>query len=412
MARKIIRIKNKKAYILYKIIKNWNDVMPIFKKFTSIFLVLSISLPLFSFDTPGEESFQTKAKTALLMEATTGTILYEKDADLEKAPASVTKIMTLLLIFEALEQNQYKLSDIVTVSEHAASMGGSQVFLEAGETQSVETLIKCIVISSANDASVAMAEYTCASEEAFVNKMNERAKALHMEHTHFDNCCGLDSDTHYTSAKDIAIMSRQLTLSHPEIFDYCGIWMDTITHVTKRGSSPFGLSNTNKLIRQYQGATGLKTGSTSKAGFCLSATATRNGISLIAVVMDCSSSKERISEASSLLDYGFSICHMYKDENPPSIPSLDIRGALMDTIPCKYDGEFSYISTTSIDSEKIERRFTFYQGLCAPIKKGTPLGELTYYYNNKKIGVLPIVTSASIPKATLLDYFKKLAFYF
>ena len=230
------------------------------------------------------------------MEASTGTILYEKDADKEKPPASVTKIMTLLLIFDALSKKQITLNDTVTVSEHAASMGGSQVFLEPGETQTVDTMIKCIAVSSANDACVAMAEHICGSEDAFVAKMNTRAQVLGMKHTHFINCCGLDAEGHYTSARDIVLMSRELIIKHPDIFHYTTIWMENITHVTKRGESEFGLSNTNKLLRQYQGATGLKTGSTSKAGFCLSATAERNHISLIAVVMACQSAKERVKD--------------------------------------------------------------------------------------------------------------------
>ena len=191
------------------------------------------------------------AKSAMLMEAKTGTVIYEKNADEQLRPASVTKVMTLLLIFEGLEKNQYALEDVVTVSEHAASMGGSQVFLEAGETQTVHDLIKCISIASANDACVAMAEFIAGSEPAFVEQMNEKAKALGMEHTNFVNCCGLEADGHLTTARDIALMSRELILNHPQIHDYCTIWQDSITHETRRGSSEFGLTNTNKFLKQY-----------------------------------------------------------------------------------------------------------------------------------------------------------------
>ena len=225
------------------------------------------------------------APGAVLMEASTGTILFEKDSHTKRHPASITKIMTLILIFDALENGSIHLTDTVSVSEHAASMGGSQVFLEPGETQDVETMIKCISIASANDACVAMAEFISGSEEAFVTEMNARAKALGMNDTTFINCCGLDADGHMTSAYDVALMSRELTVRYPKIHDYCTIWMDTMTHVTARGSSEFGLTNTNKLIRQYEYATGLKTGSTGLAKFCVSATAEKDDMELIAVIM-------------------------------------------------------------------------------------------------------------------------------
>lgn len=215
---------------------------------------------------------QISAPSAILMEASTGQIIYEKNPDEKLPPASVTKVMTLLLIFDALESGQIKLADEVTTSEYAASMGGSQVFLEPGETQTVDTLIKCISVASANDACVSMAEYICGNEEEFVAKMNKRAKNLGMKNTHFVNCNGLDADGHLTTARDIALMSKELIITYPQIFDYCNIWMENITHKTQKGESEFGLTNTNKLIRQYEYATGLKTGSTSKAKFCVSAT--------------------------------------------------------------------------------------------------------------------------------------------
>ena len=242
-----------------------------------------------------EEEIQITSPSALLMEASTGTILYEKDADTRRHPASVTKIMTLLLIFEAIEEGKISLEESAVTSAHAKSMGGSQVFLEEGESQTVETLIKCIVIASGNDAAVTMAEHIAGTEEAFVAKMNEKAKALGMENTHFEDCCGLtDSTEHYTSARDIAIMTRELTTRFPKIFEYSKIWMENITHVTRNGSSEFGLTNTNKLLRSFEGCTGLKTGSTSMAKFCLSATATRNNIDLISVIMAGSGQQDEI----------------------------------------------------------------------------------------------------------------------
>ena len=204
------------------------------------------------------------APHGVLMEASTGTILYEKDMDTRVKPASITKIMTLILIFDELEKGNLHMEDEVVTSSYAKSMGGSQVFLEEGEKQTVETMIKCIVIASGNDASVAMAEHIAGSEAEFVSRMNERAKSLGMKNTHFEDCCGLtESDNHYTSAHDVALMSRELVTKYPKILDYSSIWMDTITHVTNKGSSEFGLTNTNKLIRGYDGCVGLKTGSTS-----------------------------------------------------------------------------------------------------------------------------------------------------
>ena len=248
------------------------------------------------------------------MEAQTGTVVYQKDADTRRSPASITKIMTLILIFDALDKGSLKMDDTVTTSAHAKSMGGSQVFLETGEKQQVQTLIKCVVISSANDAVVALAEHVCGSEEAFVSRMNKKARELGMKHTTFQNACGLDAKGHVTSAYDIALMTRELAQRYPEVFKNTKIWMDTIIHKTKKGEKEFGLSNTNKLIRHYNGCTGMKTGSTGKAGFCLSATATRNKIHMIAVVMGCESSKARIKDARTLLDYGFSNCQRIHSE--------------------------------------------------------------------------------------------------
>ena len=265
-------------------------------------------------DVRGENGLEISAPSAILMEASTGQVVYEKNPDEERPPASVTKIMTLLLIFDALETGQISLEDTVTTSEYAASMGGSQVFLEPGETQTVDTLIKCIAVASANDACVAMAEHIAGSEEEFVNQMNERAKELGMDHTHFVNCNGLDADGHLTTARDISLMSRELIRLYPQIRDYAMIWMENITHTTKKGSSEFGLTNTNKLVRHYEYTTGLKTGSTSQAGFCISATAEKNGMELIAVIMAAETSRDRTKDAIALLNYGFGKCSVYKEE--------------------------------------------------------------------------------------------------
>ena len=263
-----------------------------------------------------EAAVQLSAPAALLMEASTGTVVYEKNADVPCSPASITKIMTLLLIFEALEKGDIRLEDEVMTSAHAQSMGGSQVFLEEGEMQTVDTLIKCIAVASGNDAAVAMAEFIAGSEEEFVSRMNEKAQELGMKNTHFLDCCGLsDSDDHHTSARDVAVMARALVTGYPRIFDYTTIWMEDITHTTGRGSSTFTLSSTNRLLKQYQWATGLKTGSTSKAKYCVCATAEKNGIQLIAVIMTAPDYKTRFDDAVTLLNYGYSVCAIYRDEN-------------------------------------------------------------------------------------------------
>ena len=256
--------------------------------------LLAVLLLVTSCRVPVRANVEITAPSAILIEASTGQVIFEKNATERRSPASITKIMTLLLTFEYLENGKINLKDSVLTSEHAASMGGSQVFLEAGETQTLETMIKCIVVASANDASVAVAEHIAGSEAAFVDLMNKKAVSLGMADTNFEDCCGLsDSDLHYTSAKDVAIMSRELISQYPQIYDYAGIWMEDITHNTARGSSTFTLSSTNKLIKQYPYATGLKTGSTSKAKFCVSATARKDDIDLIAVIMGCEIGKER-----------------------------------------------------------------------------------------------------------------------
>ncbi len=355
------------------------------------------------------EELPLTSVSAVLIEPISGTILYEKDKDKQLPPASVTKVMTLLLIMEAIEDGKITLDEKVTVSAHAASMGGSQVFLEEGETQTVDDMIKCIAVSSANDACVAMAERIAGSEETFVDRMNKRAKQLGMKNTHFVNCCGLDVDGHLTTAYDIALMSRELTVKHPDIFKYTTIWMDTIVHNTAKGSSEFGLSNTNKLIKQYSGATGLKTGSTSKAKFCLSATATRNDLSLIAVVMAASDSKVRVKEAGMLLDYGFANCTLYKDSHVLkknlSIPVEQGQSELLSLTGKK---SFTYVIPKGQDGKSIKKKITLPKTVKAPVKKGDKVGEVTYYLKKQKIGEVPIIAKNSIKKWNYKDCFDKI----
>ena len=306
-----------------------------------------------------EAEVEVQAPSAVLMEASTGAVLYEKDADTRRAPASVTKIMTMLLIFDALEDGKIALEDEVSTSEYAASMGGSQVFLEPGETQSVDTMLKCISVASANDACTAMAEYIAGSEEAFVKMMNERAAGLGMANTHFVDCCGLTEDpAHLTTARDIALMSRELITRYPQIHNYSTIWMDTITHVTKQGTKEFGLSNTNRLLKMPAGyrVTGLKTGSTSLAKYCLSATAEKDGIRLIAAVMAAPDYKARFADAQTLLNYGYASCRLYEDQEMPELPLMAVADGIEDFVPLSYQGKFSYLSLNGEDFSQVEKK--------------------------------------------------------
>ena len=354
------------------------------------------------------EELNIESLGAVLMEASTGMVLYEKDADIRRSPASVTKVMTTLLIMEAVRDGKIKLTDEVVTSAHAKSMGGSQVFLEEGETQTVETLLKCILIASGNDASVAMAEHISGSEEAFVEKMNERAAQLGMKNTHFTDCCGLtDSDEHYTTPRDIAIMSRELIVNFPEIKNYTTIWMENITHVTRQGTSEFGLTNTNKLLRSYEGCFGLKTGSTSKAKFCVSAAAERNGITLISVIMAGPDSKTRFANAASLLNYGFGVCSLYTDENQENPPKAAVAGGVEEWVDCVYKEPFRWLDTKGQDFSKIEKKIVMREDLAAPLKAGDQTGEAQYYLGNEKIGSVAILAAGNVEKAGMLDYLKR-----
>lgn len=350
---------------------------------------------------------EISAPSAILMEASTGDVIYEKDADTARPPASVTKIMTMLLIFDALSEGKIKLDDQVTTSEFAASMGGSQVFLEPGETQSVDTMLKCISVASANDACVAMAEYISGTEEEFVKQMNKRAEGLGMKNTHFVNCNGLDTDGHVTTARDIALMSREMITKYPQIHDYCMIWMENITHTTKKGTTEFGLTNTNKLVRQYEYATGLKTGSTGLAKFCVSATAKKNDIELIAVIMAAEDSKARFRDATSLLNYGFGKCQLYQDDKPEKLKKIEVKGGVQDKVSCEYAGTFRYLDTTGASLTGITKKLKMKKSLEAPVKKGTVVGSLVYEMNGKEIGKLDIIASKTIKKAGFADYLKK-----
>lgn len=349
------------------------------------------------------------AVSAILMEASTGTVIYEKNAAQPLSPASITKIMTLILIFDALEEGRITLEEEVTTSAYAKSMGGSQVFLEEGERQTVETMIKCIVVASGNDASVAMAEHLCGSETEFVNQMNQRASELGMTETHFEDCCGLtDSAAHLTSAKDVALMSRELITKYPEIHKYSSIWMENITHVTDKGSSEFGLANTNKLLKQYEWCNGLKTGSTSLAKYCLSATASKDGIDLIAVIMAAPDYKIRFAEAKALFQYGYGVCKLYTDENSDILPDITILGGVKDSVAIRYERGFSYLSTDGSDVSGITKKFFFDEMKEAPVEEGNSAGKAVYFLNGEEIGSVDLLFAETVKKAGFWDCLKKI----
>ena len=365
-------------------------------------MVMSLQYPLIVYAQENQEPIVvTESPSVLLMELNTGTVVFEKNAQEVRSPASITKIMTLLLIFEALENGNLTLDEEVTTSAHAKSMGGSQVYLEEGEKQTVETLIKCIVVSSGNDASVAMAEHIMGNEVSFVAKMNEKAKQLGMKNTNFEDCCGLtDSRNHYTTAEDVAIMSRELVTKHPDILNYSSIWMDTITHVTNKGSEEFGLSNTNKLLRTYPGCVGLKTGSTSVAKFCVSALAKQGDLTMLAVVMGADTPTIRSQDATALLNYGFAACTMYVDDHDEILMQTEVSGGNKENIQGNTKGPFYYLGVGDVDLNRITRTISYKENLEAPIEKGDMIGTITYTLEDKKIGEVEIVSSEDVDKAT------------
>lgn len=351
--------------------------------------------------------------SVILMESSTGQVIYEQNATERRSPASITKIMTLLLTFEALKAGKVSLTDDVITSEYASSMGGSQVFLAQGEIQTLETMIKCIAVASGNDASVAVAEHIAGSEQAFVDLMNAKAAELGMTETHFEDCCGLsDSDNHYSCARDVAIMSRELTVNYPEVFDYTTIWMEDIVHETRQGTSKFTLNSTNKLLKQYQYATGLKTGSTSKAKYCLSATASKDGIDLIAVVMGAPDYKVRFADAQTLLTFGFGVCNLYIDTNQESLSPLTVERGVSEEVSLRYDGEFRYLDTAGNDLSAVEKVIELPEVAQAPVTEGSVAGRARYLLNGTEIGSVPILFGETVEKAGYLDYLRKAVGFF
>lgn len=380
------------------------------KKTAYLFLSLCLSFFMFFFGNTYvyAEEVEMNAPSAILMEAKTGTVIYEKNPDEIRSPASITKIMTMLLAFEALEEGKIHLEDEVVTSAYAKSMGGSQVFLEEGEIQTVDTLLKCIAVASGNDASVCIAEHISGTEGEFVNLMNEKAKELGMNNTHFMDCCGLsNSDEHYTTARDVAVMSRELITKYPEVFNYTTIWMEDITHVTNKGESTFTLSSTNKLLKQYPYANGLKTGSTDKAKYCLSATALKDEIQLIAVVMGAPDYKVRFEDCKNLLNYGFAKVHFYEDEKKEELAMVSVRGGVDSETMVGYKNEFVYLDLEGNDLSKISKEEVIPEYVEAPLKKGDKVGAVTYYLGEKQIGQVDLVVCQDLEEAKFTDYFKR-----
>lgn len=365
---------------------------------TFLLLCQSLFLPTFAADSDGLTAvgataavpFDLTCKAAVLMEASTGTVLYAKNPDEALPPASVTKVMTVLLVMEAIDAGKLALDTKITVSAYAASMGGSQVYLKEGETMRLEDLLKSVVIASANDAAVALAEAVAGSVDVFVARMNERARELGMEHTCFENVTGLDDTAtkHLISAKDIAIMSREL-LRHEKILEYTSIWMDTIR------DGVFGLTNTNRLIRFYRGATGLKTGSTAKAGFCISATAKREDMHLICVIMGAESRDIRNAEAQKLLDWGFANYGLYRAAGAEAEP-LRVVGGTRNTCRVAYPEFVSLLEKGKMSN--VSCRVETAEQLTAPVREGDAVGRVVYSIGDEEIGEVVVRACETVPK--------------
>lgn len=339
--------------------------------------------------------FDVPCKTAILIDQDSGTVLYEKQADAQVPIASITKVMTMLLAMEALEQGRVQLTDIVPVSEHAYSMGGSQIWLEPGEQLTLDEMMRAICVSSANDAAVAVAEFLAGSEQAFVEAMNQKAQELGMTSTTFRNACGLDEPGHLSTARDVARMSREILTKHPKIMEYTGIWMDSL----RQGQTQ--LINTNKLLKRYEGITGLKTGTTGGAGVCLTASATRNGLSLIAVVLGSPSSGERFTAATTLLDYGFA----NYENHPLSLPSeapqtIAVEQGSQETVTLTYQMPGGVLLRQG-ETADLEVKVELEPSVQAPVEQGQQLGTVTVWCGQQQLGQWPVTAAQEVPRLDL-----------
>ncbi|MDR1642542.1 MAG: D-alanyl-D-alanine carboxypeptidase [Clostridiales bacterium] len=389
-----------------------------FKKAIAFVMMLAItfSISAYAIEQPKEQqppqpqqpvdglpTLKVNAKAALLMEPVTGRILLEQNSHDRLPPASVTKVMTMLIIFESVEQGKIAWDDMVTTSEHAAGMGGSQVYLETMEQQTVRDLTKAIVISSGNDAAVAMSEFIAGSEDGFVTMMNSRAKELGMLDTNFVNACGLDDPNHLTSAYDISVMTRELITKHPKVFEFSTIWMDKIVHKTARGVEDFGLSNTNRLLKSYPAATGLKTGSTSAALYCISATAEKNGLQLNAVVLGAPDPTTRFGEAIKMMDYGFANYAMASGDAAGTVlGEVAVVKGNVEKVQVKVGSQVNALIPKGKSAE-LTKAIELSTSLPAPFPEGAKAGQAVYYYEGNEVGKCDLVTAAAVSRANLGD---------
>ncbi|MDO4748466.1 MAG: D-alanyl-D-alanine carboxypeptidase family protein [Eubacteriales bacterium] len=371
------------------------------KRCLSIALLCVLLVSSFVVKTSALSEEELGSPSVVLMEPSTNKILFEKNANEQRACASITKVMTLLLVFEAIEDGKIDYTDIVTTSEHAKSMGGSDIWLEVGEQMTVDEMIKATAVASANDAAVALAEHLCGSESDFVALMNDRAKELGMKNTVFKNCNGLDEDGHLTTAYDVALMSAEL-IKHEKIFDYTTIWLDTL-----RGGET-QIVNTNKLLKSYDGITGLKTGTTGDAGSCISATATRNNLSLVAVVLGSSTGTERFKDAATLLDYGFANYEVLKiDANSAELTEINVKGGMQQTVPIMCDGLKNLVIKKG-GSKNIEQKVDVKEEVEAKVNKGDKVGTVTYTLDGETVAQFDVVTKEKVDKISFTAVFCEL----
>lgn len=375
--------------------------IPLKRVFCLILAAALLSTSVFALEPLHDDAIRIEAPAACLLEKTTGEVLYEKNAHEHRLIASVTKVMTLLLVMDALEDGTIALEDMVTASSHAAAMGGSQIWLEEGEQMTVDEMIKCVTVVSANDCAVALAEHLAGTEDAFVQKMNEKAAELGMEDTHFTDCTGLfDDPNHYSSAYDVALMARAL-ISHEKIKDYSTIWMDTARN------GEFNLSNTNKLIYYYDGATGLKTGFTSSAKYCLAATAQRDGVEYVAVVLGADTSDQRFDSAKTLLSYAFanySLCQLRPSE---ALPPILVNMGTADSVQPVYPEQTGTLLEKN-RAANLKYDLQLEEILEAPVQAGDPLGTLTVYSGDEQVAQLPVTAGETVERISILGVFTKL----
>ena len=368
------------------------------KRFVALVLIIATTVacvPAISASALSEE--EITSPSAILMDANSGKILYEKNSHDQRPCASITKVMTLLLVMEALDSEKIHLNDTVTASAHAASMGGSDIWLEEGEQMSVDDMIKATAVASANDAAVALAEYVSGTEDDFVRQMNEKAKSLGMNDTTFMNCNGLDEEGHITSAYDVALMSREL-VKHKMIFDYTSIWLDYL----RDGETQ--IVNTNKLLKSYNGITGLKTGTTGDAGSCITATAERDGLSLIAVVLGADSGTRRFKDAATLLDHGFANYKTAQLRLTDELYPIKVEGGMKDTVSVKCDG-VGYVTLPKGSSDEIERNLSVKDSLKAPVKAGDKAGTLAFSLNGEELAAFDVLTCEDVPEKCFSSMF-------